>query len=560
MNKRWDFLSSQTLLLSSVLVFAASFGGCSPSENADVVQIGDDGYPVDQIEDVAENAFVSSEAVAVEKLFGSLAVDSVLKIGGIYGAGCADRVGRWAIALNGYTFVGGEKQLTVLKGDVGCILSVDEVKAGPTYAPELYLPDAPIPLTAAYAEIGSPLRIDGAGLPAVYVNFRVLPNLSFETDFVVEMVYSSDINNTDLSIITGYAVTEGLATASGIAPPNASLVPGGIHVVVDSENIVKSAYGTAMLNQGTIVAEWYVVHAGSLGPLFTYGEVDSAFNLPGNTRVALLGASREIPATEFMLEGIDLTLPQVRSVIVANTENGINSYQIFTVTIQRPLGPMPINLETAGNYAVLAATAASIGAAGGIDGNVGLYFAPSAALTGFVLALDPSGLFSTSLLVNGNIFAMDHVAPTPDQLGVAATDMQAAYADGSGRLNPDGLNLGLGELGGLVLSPGLYKWTSAATITTDLTLDGGAGDVWILQIGGALSMTAAMTVHLEGGALASNVYWVVLGAVALGADAQFPGTVIAQGAISTGAGTMVDGVLLGATTVAIGADSFVTQP
>jgi hypothetical protein len=447
-----------------------------------------------------------------------------------------------------------------MKGNVGCTLSVDEVKAGLPFAPEVFLPDAPIVLMATYAQIGSALRLNGAGAPAVYVNLRVLPDLGFETDFVVEMVYSSDINNTDMSIVTGYGVTQATATASSVPPPNTTLALGGIHVVVDSENIEKSSFGSAILTQGTIQAEWYVVDADSPTPLLTYGQVDSAFNLPGNTRVALVGPYQEIPVSEFLLNGIDLTLPRIRSVIVANTENGINSYQIFTVTIQRPLGPMPISLETAGSYAVLAATGVSIGAAGGIEGNLGLHSAGTAALTGFALSLDSGGLFSTSPLVNGSIFAMDHAAPTPTLLGAAATDMQAAYADGSGRLEPDGLNLGGGELGGLVLSPGLYKWTTAALITTDLTLQGGAGDVWILQVDGALTMTAAMKVHLDGGALARNIYWIVLGAVALGADAQFAGTVLSQGAISTGAGAIVDGVLLGTSTVAIGADSFVVKP
>ncbi len=86
----------------------------------------------------------------------------------------------------------------------------------------------------------------------------------------------------------------------------------------------------------------------------SYAQIGRALRLNGAGAPAIYAA-----ASGFQLNGIDLTLPQMRGVIVANTENGINSYQIFPVTMQRPLGPMPINLKTAGNYAVLAATGVS---------------------------------------------------------------------------------------------------------------------------------------------------------------------------------------------------------
>ncbi|MBU1409880.1 DUF3494 domain-containing protein, partial [Myxococcota bacterium] len=85
-------------------------------------------------------------------------------------------------------------------------------------------------------------------------------------------------------------------------------------------------------------------------------------------------------------------------------------------------------------------------------------------------------------------------------------------------------------------------------------------DIWIFQINGALTMTAAMTVHLTGGALAKNVFWQTTGAASLGADAHLEGTVLSSAAISLGAGASVLGRLYATTLATVGAGSSVTQP
>ena len=54
-------------------------------------------------------------------------------------------------------------------------------------------------------------------------------------------------------------------------------------------------------------------------------------------------------------------------------------------------------------------------------------------------------------------------------------------------------------IGGLTLAPGLYKWTSAVTIASDVVLAGAANDRWIFQITENLSMAAAQKMTLSGG-------------------------------------------------------------
>ena len=76
-----------------------------------------------------------------------------------------------------------------------------------------------------------------------------------------------------------------------------------------------------------------------------------------------------------------------------------------------------------------------------------------------------------------------------------------------------------------------------------MTLDGG-GDpnaVFVFQVSGALAMAAGSHVVLTNGAQASRVFWQVNGAGAVGANADFAGTLMALDAVAMGNGTMVNG-------------------
>ena len=79
--------------------------------------------------------------------------------------------------------------------------------------------------------------------------------------------------------------------------------------------------------------------------------------------------------------------------------------------------------------------------------------------------------------------------------------------------------------------------------TGTVTLDGGGNPnaVFVFQIGGALNMAAGAQVTLINGAQASHVFWQVNGAAAVGADANFAGTLMALTAIAVGAGTEFNG-------------------
>jgi len=149
-------------------------------------------------------------------------------------------------------------------------------------------------------------------------------------------------------------------------------------------------------------------------------------------------------------------------------------------------GPTIVNLGTSENYVILTKTGITTTGTTDIVGNIGVSPIASTGLTGFGLIMDPSGTFSTSSLVTGNIYAADYASPTPAILTTAVLDMQTAYTDAAGRPDPDFTELYAGDLTGQTLVPGLYKWSSGILISAGgVTINGGPDDIWIFQIAGA---------------------------------------------------------------------------
>ncbi len=137
-------------------------------------------------------------------------------------------------------------------------------------------------------------------------------------------------------------------------------------------------------------------------------------------------------------------------------------------------GPAPVFLGTASDYTILAKSAITTVPDSVIIGNIGLSPAALADMEGFSTSLFTG--YATSTQVTGFVYAADMVSPTSTNLTTAVEDMITAYNDAAGRILPDYMNLGAGEIGGETLSAGLYKWTSSVTINSDVTINGGVDD------------------------------------------------------------------------------------
>ena len=231
----------------------------------------------------------------------------------------------------------------------------------------------------------------------------------------------------------------------------------------------------------------------------------------------------------------------------------------FTTVASNPSGPAVVDLGTAGNYVILAKSGVSTTGAGAVVGDIGLSPAAATFITGFALTLDGTNTFSTSAMVTGKVWAADYAVPTPANLTTAVLDMQTAYTDAAGRVLPDFTELGAGNIQGLTLVPGLYKWGTGVSIPSAVTLSGGANDVWIFQIAQNLTVGNGAIVTLTGGAQAKNVFWQVAGQATLGTTSQFQGIILSQTLISFNTGAAISGRALAQTAVTLNATS-VTHP
>ena len=213
----------------------------------------------------------------------------------------------------------------------------------------------------------------------------------------------------------------------------------------------------------------------------------------------------------------------------------------------------PVNLGSAANFAILSKSGITNVPSSVIRGDVG-----SSPITGAAIGL-------TCPQVTGTIYTVNAAGPlpcrvvNPTRLTSAVGAMGTAYNDAAGRTLPNAVNLGAGQIGGLTLAPGLYKWTSNVSISTDVTLRGGPNDVFILQIAGSLTQAAAKKVILTGGAQAKNVFWQTGGAAAIGTTAHFEGTILSKTLIAMKTGASINGRLLAQTAVTL-QKNVVTKP
>jgi len=213
-----------------------------------------------------------------------------------------------------------------------------------------------------------------------------------------------------------------------------------------------------------------------------------------------------------------------------------------------PYSVKPLNgiyLGIAGNFVILSETGISDAYNSTIIGDIGACPITGAAilvscvdLTGTVYTVDKAGPFPCS-------------ETNPIMLRVALGNMQAAYIDAINRINPCFLELSKGDIGSLILTPGLYKWTTDLAIPKDITISGGPNDVWIFQIYGTLTLGARARIILKDGAQAKNIFWATHGKVTLKTASHFEGNILGKTSINLQNGATITGRMLSQSTVTL---------
>ena len=218
--------------------------------------------------------------------------------------------------------------------------------------------------------------------------------------------------------------------------------------------------------------------------------------------------------------------------------------------------PLTVNLGKAGAFAILTKTGITNAPTSAITGDLGVSPGPASYITGFPLTPDVSNVFSTTPQITGKVYASDYASPSPSKLIAAIGDMLCACDEAAARA-ADVVELGAGDIGGMTLARGVYKWSSGLLIPTSVTLTGSKTDVWIFEIAQGLTVSSATNIFLTGGALPKNVFWNVSGAVELGTSSHFEGVVLAKTSIALRTGASFRGKLLAQTAVTIDSSTIV---
>jgi len=213
------------------------------------------------------------------------------------------------------------------------------------------------------------------------------------------------------------------------------------------------------------------------------------------------------------------------------------------------LPPAAVNLNSAGNYVVLAKSAITNTPTSAITGNLGISPAAASSITGLSMTEDASNQFWTSAQVTGRILAADNAPPTPATMTTAILDMQNAYTDASGRAC--GVSEGVTDFSGLTFTTNVYCWTANAAASGSFTISGAPTDVFIFIIPGTFTVSNAITVTLAGGAVFSNVFFAVGGATAIGTTANFKGIILDATSITLNTGAVLTGRALAQTAVTL---------
>ena len=195
----------------------------------------------------------------------------------------------------------------------------------------------------------------------------------------------------------------------------------------------------------------------------------------------------------------------------------------FTVVaLDARAGPTRIELGNATPFAVLAGSAVTGTGPTLLLGSLGVW--PGTAVTGF-----PPGLVTEGATHDGDPVAM-----------AAQADLTSAYLVAAAE--PGFIVLTGHDLGGMVLLPGAYAFSTSAQLTGTLVLDaqGDAGAVFLFQIGSTLTTASGAVVEFIHGGSGAGLFWQVGSSATLGTDTRFAGSILALTDITLTTGASID--------------------
>jgi hypothetical protein len=232
-------------------------------------------------------------------------------------------------------------------------------------------------------------------------------------------------------------------------------------------------------------------------------------------------------------------------------------------------GCVPLGL--ADTFTILAQTMITDATVSSITGNIGVSAAAGSTITVPCASMLTGKVYDVDGTYTGGAgCSMPGPGANKTTVDTAVANMGTAYTDAATRVSPAPVNnLGAGDISGMTLTPGMYKWTTPLLIyagnpngiasgdITGVTLNctaGGSTSVFIFQVSGALTEGLPATpahINLTGGCLASNIFWQTTNDVTITPGSVFNGNILTATQVVMQAGAVLHGRALAQTAVTL---------
>lgn len=373
-------------------------------------------------------------------------------------------------------------------------------------------------------------------------------NGTFSDATIVDMtnIVTWTSSNLPIATVLSTGIASGLSAGASTITATSGLITSSATLTVTTATLMSIAVTPALPTIANGGTQAFVATG-------TYSDASTL-----NITNSVIWSSNNLPVATILATGV-ASGPSAGTARITATSGLITSFA--TLTVNAALGPAVVNLGTAGNFVILTKTGITNAVAATllITGDIGsspitgaaMNTIPCAKVVGFVYEVDAAYTGGAC----GKSTAADKT--TVDN---AVLDMGIAFADAKGRTLPDQTELGAGNISGMTLVPGLYKWGTGVLITNaGVTLSGGPNDIWIFQVAVDLTVNSGAIITLTGGALPKNIFWQVDGQVTLGTTSDFKGIILSQTLISVDTTAVVNGRLLAQTEVTLQGNA-ITQP
>lgn len=331
---------------------------------------------------------------------------------------------------------------------------------------------------------------------------------------------AKDISGNSLAKDYTWSFTTGSVTAPYVISTDPQPMATGVAL-----NKVITAMFSEPMNSSTVIPSFTVM----LGTSVVAGTV------------SYTGSTATFTPTDNLLSGNTYTAKIATGAQNANNTALANDH-VWNFSTAGTLGPLIVDLKSVARFGIIAGVGVSNNAGFSEIHTMDVGISPGirAGITGFPPAI----------IVNGAIYASDDIVPVgvADMLIKAKQDLTDAYLFAEGATSPAPAIVS-GDLGGLVLTPGIYKTTSSLLIQSgDLKLDalGDVNAVWIFQIASDFTTVggAGGSIILQGGAQAKNVFWQTGSSATIGDNTSFKGNILALTSITMNSGATAEGRML----------------